>query len=222
MVKIFGIGLSRTGSTSLTEALTILGYRAVHFPTDSVTQSEYFRFFADPTEALRLSLLNRYDAITDNPISCVYRELDRAYPGSKFILTVRDKESWLRSCELWWKRFVTPLMENDNFQPYWSFMRLVGMMTYGTPYFNARLFSRAYETHLKAVTDYFRGRAGDLLVLDICADEGWHKLAPFIGVQVPDVMFPRRNEMIPSPSVGADTELSLAGGRQSCLSEWTR
>ena len=30
--KILGIGLSRTGTTSLTRALEILGLRAVHFP----------------------------------------------------------------------------------------------------------------------------------------------------------------------------------------------
>jgi hypothetical protein len=40
MTKVFGIGLSRTGSMSLTEALTILGFRALHFPADPVTQRE--------------------------------------------------------------------------------------------------------------------------------------------------------------------------------------
>ena len=41
-----------------------------------------------------------------------YAQLDRAFPGSKFILTVREKEAWLRSAEVhwrvllgWWDRF---------------------------------------------------------------------------------------------------------------------
>jgi sulfotransferase family protein len=199
MAKIFGIGLSRTGSKSLTAALRILGCQAVHFPTDPVTQGEYFRFFAEPTETLRLSLLDRYDGVTDNPVSCVYRQLDRAYPGSKFILTVRGRESWLRSCQLWWDRFVVPVMENDDAQSIWSFMRLAGMVTYGTPYFDAMLFSQAYEAHMEAVTEYFHGRDRDLLILDICSGEGWQQLAPFIGAPVPDVSFPHRNGMIPAP-----------------------
>jgi hypothetical protein len=197
MTKIFGIGLSRTGSMSLTEALTILGYRAVHFPADPVTRSEYFQFFANPSDTFRLSLLGRYDAVTDNPISCVYRELDRAFPGSKFILTIRDKESWLRSCELWWDRFVAPFMGRDH--EFGPFMRLVGTVTYGTPHFDAALFSQAYEDHLNEVTRYFRGRDRDLLVLNICAGEGWQELAPFMGTPVPDLPFPHLNEMIPSP-----------------------
>jgi hypothetical protein len=203
MAKIFGIGLSRTGSKSLTAALRALGCQAVHFPTDPVTQSEFFHFFAEPTQTLKLSLLGRYDGVTDNPVSCVYPQLDRAYPGSKFILTVRGKESWLRSCQLWWDRFVAPVMENDDAQSIWSFMRLAGMVTYGTPYFDAMLFSQAYDTHLEAVTRYFHGRDRDLLILNICDGDGWHQLAPFIGAPVPDIPFPHRNKMISPPDRSA-------------------
>ncbi|MCZ6834530.1 MAG: hypothetical protein O7G85_02035, partial [Planctomycetota bacterium] len=32
--KVFGIGLSRTGTRSLNEALTILGIPSCHWPTD--------------------------------------------------------------------------------------------------------------------------------------------------------------------------------------------
>jgi hypothetical protein len=210
MAKIFGIGLSRTGTTSLTEALAILGCRAVHFPTDLVTQSEYFRFFTEPADTLRLSLLDRYDAVTDNPVSCVYRQLDCAYPGSKFILTVRGKESWLRSCELWWDRFVSRVMEDDQARPMWPFMQLVGAVTYGTPHFDAMLFSQAYDAHLEAVASYFHGRNRDLLILNICGGEGWEKLAPFIGAPVPNDPFPHSNVMIPAPARSASPEVSCA------------
>ena len=32
--KVFGIGLSRTGTSSLYEALTILGIDTIHYPTN--------------------------------------------------------------------------------------------------------------------------------------------------------------------------------------------
>lgn len=199
MAKIFGIGLSRTGSTSLARALTILGYRAAHFPADPVTQREYFQFFAHPSDTLTLSILDRYDAITDTPLPRVYRQLDRTYPGSKFILTVRDKASWLRSCELWWERSVVPFVEHDRAGQLKPFIELVGRVTYGTAYFNAALFSRAYDTHIEEVLNYFRGRSRDLLVLDICRGEGWQQLAPFTGRLLPGVSFPHLNEMVPDP-----------------------
>jgi Sulfotransferase domain/UDP-glucoronosyl and UDP-glucosyl transferase len=86
--KVFGIGLSRTGTSSLTQALNILGYKAIHFPHDNVTRAELYRFFASGSGRLSLSLLQEADAITDTPACCVYKALDQGYPGSKFILTV--------------------------------------------------------------------------------------------------------------------------------------
>jgi hypothetical protein len=200
VAKVFGIGLSRTGSTSLAEALTILGYRTVHFPADPVTQREYIRFFAHPGPTLTLRLLHQYDAITDTPLPRVYRQLDRAYPGSKFVWTRRDKESWLESCELWWARSVMPFMENDHDGVLGPFLRLAAEATYGTARFDAALFSRAYDEHMTGVPEYFRGREHDLLALDICAGEGWERLAPFLGSAIPDQAFPHRNEMVPDPA----------------------
>src|SRR5205085_2716068 len=92
--KIFGIGLSRTGTTSLTQALELLGYRTVHGPADHVTQLEFYEFFATGSQGVHLSVLKEHDALTDAPVCCLYRALDKAYPGSKFILTIREKQSW--------------------------------------------------------------------------------------------------------------------------------
>lgn len=200
MTKIFGIGLSRTGSMSLAGALTVLGYRTKHFPADPVTQREYSEFFANPSGMLTLSLLDRYDAVTDTPLACVYRELDRAYPGSKFIWTVRDKAAWLRSCQRWWERSVVPFMEHDHAGMLGPFMELVGKVTYGTAYFDEKLFSQTYDAHMAAVPGYFRGRDRDLLSLDICAGQGWAELTPFLGSAVPDCPFPHLNEMKGRPA----------------------
>src|SRR6186713_1622253 len=101
--KIFALGLSRTGTSSLNEALRVLGHRAVHFPDDAASQTEITKFLARRTPELRLSLLTSMDALSDTPICATYQALDRAYPGSRFILTVRDKESWLESCHQYWR-----------------------------------------------------------------------------------------------------------------------
>lgn len=100
--KVFGIGLSRTGGTSLSNALTQLGLSAVHFPADSTTRKEIVNYLDRGGDWLELSILSDYDAISDTPICCVYRGLDAAYPNAKFVLTVRDEASWLRSCQAYW------------------------------------------------------------------------------------------------------------------------
>jgi hypothetical protein len=68
MRKVFGIGLSKTGTTSLSAALAILGYRSKHFPKDED--------FA------------RYDAFSDITVAMKFKTLDRFFPGSQFIYTV--------------------------------------------------------------------------------------------------------------------------------------
>ena len=42
-------------------------------------------------------LVARYDAFQDNPWPVLYRDLDEAYPGSKFILTLHDPQAWIAS-----------------------------------------------------------------------------------------------------------------------------
>src|SRR5688572_18590389 len=96
--KVFGVGLSKTGTSSLTEALNILGIRSVHFPNDERTFEEL------RCAQYRLSVLDEYQSVTDTPVAPYFAQLDSAWPGSKFILTVRDKSEWLRSAEAHWER----------------------------------------------------------------------------------------------------------------------
>src|SRR6476660_2478699 len=84
--KVFGIGFPRTGTTSLVRALNILGIASTHNPAGLLTDAN------DP-------VLDAFDGFADNPIPILYAELDARYPHSKFILTDRDVDSWLRSVE---------------------------------------------------------------------------------------------------------------------------
>ena len=87
--KIFCIGLSRTGTTSLTKALNILGYRAVHAPGLKVFFNRPFMF--------RGHHLENDNAFADISVIPFYKTFYYKFPNSKFILTIRDVESWLVS-----------------------------------------------------------------------------------------------------------------------------
>lgn len=105
--KVFGIGLSRTGGTSLSHALARLGLKAVHFPADADTRREIVTYLdRGASDPLQLTILRDHDSVSDTPVCCVYRGLDAAYSDAKFILTVRDEEAWLRSCEAYWTDFA--------------------------------------------------------------------------------------------------------------------
>jgi Sulfotransferase domain len=113
-VKIFGIGLSRTGTLTLAKALTILGLDAQHFPDDPGTQEELKAGRYD------LSILREKQALTDIPVAPFYAQFDALFPDSKFILTTRPTDSWLRSVEnhfeMWVNQRRTPF---DDFVHAW-------------------------------------------------------------------------------------------------------
>ena len=77
--KIFGVGLTRTGTQSLAKAFNLLGYRFIHQPLENV-------LFA-----------GRYQGACDVVVAIHYKKLDRKFPNSKFILTIRNKDDWLES-----------------------------------------------------------------------------------------------------------------------------
>lgn len=179
--KVFGIGLGRTGTRSLNEALNILGIKAIHWPRDR-------RVFELLSNGIyRLPILEEYQAITDIVAAPYYAQFDREYPGSKFILTVREKESWLASVAKNVGSAEDYRVPNDMLSEAQKFFRAG---TYGAYRFSRERFSYVYDLHVRNVRDYFRDRPESLLVLNICAGEGWELLCPFLGRSIPNVPFP--------------------------------
>lgn len=206
MSKIFGIGLSRTGTGSLNEALRILGYRSIHFPvimrnTSLEARVKYrlnkwakelrinnplFEDFAAGT-GNSLSFIkpsnSDFDAMTDLPASRFYRELDQAFPSSKFILTVRDESDWLKSCSRFFAKGTHQFFK-------W---RQMNLDMYGVESYSQTAFQDAYARHISAVQSYFNSRPNDLLVMNIPAGDGWEKLCSFLEKPIPDRPFPKNH-----------------------------
>lgn len=176
--KIFGIGLSKTGTSSLAQALQRLGFRT----KDCMGARSYV---PGDLSSIEMDTVLAHDALTDTPIPSFYRELDARFPGSKFILTVRERAAWLQSCR---KQFN----ERSAAAQSEAHRRLFEDL-YGTNLFDEQRFAEGYERFVAGVREYFRHRPADLLVLDVTGSDGWDKLCPFVGRPVPDVPFPKAN-----------------------------
>lgn len=179
--KVFGIGLSRTGTKSLHQALEALGYYSDHFSTHLLT-------LRDNTLQLKWKEVAHYDALTDVTAAHFFCELDRRYPHSKFILTVREPQKWLRSCE----RHFPPLARGKWPHGVEKILRLREEV-YGTLFFDRDCFLHAYQTHIEAVKRYFRDRPDDLLILNITDGEGWRPICDFLSCAPPARQFPWAN-----------------------------
>lgn len=183
-MKVFGIGLSRTGTTSLTAALGALGFRTLHFPDDAFSERD-LRDRPPPDKPMRMSALAHYDAMTDTPAALCYRQLDLGYPGSRFVLTLRDETSWLESVRRHYARVTHPS----------AYVLWLRSEVYGTEGFDADLLTRAHRAHVKGVLEYFHTRPNDLLCLRICSGQGYAELCPFLDRLVPPSDFPHLNAL---------------------------
>lgn len=181
-MKIFGVGLSKTGTTSLTRALDVLGYKTIHNPS-------YMIELKDGVLTLDFNEVNLYDALTDIQIARFYKDLDEKFPGSKFILTTRAIDRWLESCR---NHFNIHAKRAEK-------VRALDRAMYGSDVFDINGFRQAYYKHCEDVVNYFADRKSDLLVMDVSDENKWEKLCGFLDIPVPDEEYPTKNKSMQIP-----------------------
>jgi hypothetical protein len=198
--KVFCIGQNKTGTTSLAAALSQLGYTMGDQPAAELLLEDWGRRDFRRIVAYCASA----DAFQDIPFSLdyTYQAVDAAYPGSKFILTVRSSgDQWYSSLIRFHTAIVgrnrLPTAEDLKAFSYrrpgwlWDAMRLV----YGDDgsLYDRDTYIRRYEEHNRRVVDYFRNRAGDLLVLNVADPEAMRRLCDFLGKKYDNIPMPHLN-----------------------------
>lgn len=190
--RIFGIGLSRTGTTSLGRALELLGYECFHFQRDGriVDWPEFFVA----------------DAVIDTPVCVRFPSLYFAFPNSRFIYTTRDVSSWTSSMREFY-RADSPRELQDLWkgEAYWRGEegRKSGWEYHNALQYNIIQYSlyaqhdswrEAYQAYEERVEEFFDDKPADrLLRLNVTGGEGWRKLCDFLDCDRPDRPFPHLN-----------------------------
>jgi sulfotransferase family protein len=175
--KVFGIGLNKTGTSSLHRALELLGYRSVHWG-GLETHEQILRAIDDRKPMLDY-LDPEPDAVSDVIAMTYYFYLaDLEYPGAKFILTLRDIDEWLDSR----RRHVERNQRMKDSGNYDGAFLTVDIDTW----------VQEYRRHEAVVRDYFARRPADLLCFRP-AESDWQPLCDFLGLPVPEQPFPWEN-----------------------------
>lgn len=189
--KVFGLGLSRTGTRSLTAALHVLGLDTVHYPIDEDT------FRAMSTGKLDFGILESFDGITDITVSPYYAELDELHPDAKFVLTTRDEDAWIQSCvNHWTGREAFAAAETAGAETHMQIRRFLRAAVYGCYDYEEARFRRVYRKHVEDVRRYFKDRPGKLLELDIVSGAGWGSLCAYLDRPIPDQPFPHKGGVL--------------------------
>lgn len=173
--KVVGVGLNKTGTTSLGLCLRHWGLNHIS------CNKEAFRLWRESRVDELMESVARYDSFEDWPWPLVYQAIDQRFPDTKFILTRRkDAETWFDS--------ICRHAHRTGPTDYRKFV-------YGheMPHNHKADHVRVYEEHLQAVRDYFSDRPGDLLEVCWAEGDGWHELSSFLGFERPEIPFPHAN-----------------------------
>ncbi len=175
-MKIFCIGLNKTGTSSLHRALQDLGFTSQHFGGPPIRKAVERAIAEDKP---LLTYLPEADAYSDiQRLSVNFERLDREYPGSKFILTTRPIDGWIdsRRRHVERNRAAKARGEYDG-----TFLEI-----------EPERWRELFEQHHRKVVEYFAGR-DDFIEFRVTDGDGYDKLCPFLGVKQPRSEFPWRN-----------------------------
>lgn len=176
--KVFGIGLNKTGTSTLAECGRHLGLRCASCDrgllADCIRGNDWARI---------KETVARYDLFEDWPWPLIYKEIDQMFPGSKFILTVRESE------QAWIESLKTHAMKTH---PLNHCRKLVYGFNY--PHKHEREHIAFYRQHNDGVRSYFINRESDFT--EICWEkgDGFEELCTFLGRDIPDVPLPHANK----------------------------
>ena len=203
--RIFGIGMNKTGTTSLTEALRILGFNAFHWGGSTVRDlvAKALKNGQPLLEGLDPTL----DAFSDiHILARNYELLDEQYPGSKFILTVRPIDSWIQS------RTKHVLLNRER--------KAAGAYSGNFLEVDEDGWRAEWRQRVDGARAYFEGR-DDFLEIDLTAGLGWDPLCTFLGRPTPKQEFPAANSALDRrKKLLVEAELDKAMLREIAAEKW--
>lgn len=177
-MKIFIIGLPRTGTTSLCATLLEYGFKVAH-------------------TAYTKAAIEQADVIADTPVYCDYIFLDQQFPGSKFIYLDRKIENWLPSIQNLLRRMIKNI-NNDH-----GGFNVILKRCYKTVFApfdhehinNLQHLSECYKQHKNDMSDHFAARSKDLLFIDIANPTAPQQLVNFLAIKSASIKpFPHLNK----------------------------
>lgn len=215
-MRVLVLGVSRTGTSSIMQALQTLGYTPFHMMQIHRDNSQipYWHeainvtFLPDSSRPAHQrgappygreeldKLLAEYDAVTDWPAALFVEQLVEAYPEAKVVLTRRGYESWERSMrESIWLHFTRPipvLCRVFNISPHAPLLRMVHAVfkVHNGNAYGGPQAREAFEKHYELV----RSVVPREKLLEFGPVFEWEPLCEFLGEEVPDVPYPWSNE----------------------------
>lgn len=199
--KVFCIGANKTGTTSMAAVFAALGMKVGKQSTAELFIHDWAK--QDYRKIIRYC--RWADAFQDLPFSYpgTYEVMDKAFPGSKFILTVRkNADEWYESLVRFHTRIVRKgrIPTADDLRQfkyrYPGFLWDVARWRYGvdeSTLYDRDLYTRCYEEHNRKIREYFKDRPDDFLELNIADTDAMARLMNHLGYPYTGQTMPHKN-----------------------------
>lgn len=176
--KVIGVGFHKTGTTTLGQALQLLGYNHI-----SYSREAFLLYHASEISAV-LTLMDYFDSFDDWPWPLLYQEIYERFPESKFILTKRSNE------ERWFASLAKHVSRGPN-EPFKFRTYIYG---YDHPEENKQAHIEKYVQHNQAVRAFFADKKASFL--EVCWEkgDGWDEICSFLDLPLPNLPFPHSNQ----------------------------
>lgn len=188
-LEVLGVGVSRTGTTSLYRALQQLKLApAYHGGMHRMGHAKKWLALMEDPEHASLKFLHKFrSSAGDTPFFALWEPLAKRIPDAKVILTVRNPADWYDSyIEALYSRWTDKDKTNPHPLTAWVrkkfFHNLVG------PDHRTHMIN-TFMRHVDAV--YRTIDTDRLLIFDV--REGWGPLCTFLERPIPNTKFPHAN-----------------------------
>ncbi|MCG6901075.1 MAG: sulfotransferase family protein [Rhodobacter sp.] len=189
-LRVIGTGFGRTGTDSMREALNILGVGPCHHMRELVANPDHkqvWRDFNVSGDADWDKLLGGYGSCVDWPSAHYWPRLMSDFPNARMLLTWRSAESWWTSFEKTILRVLQADTETEETVPG---SQLISLRVFGGKPMTREHCIATYEANVARVRREVPPER--LLVYKI--GDGWAPLCAFLGLDIPDMPFPRSND----------------------------
>ncbi len=178
--KIFGIGLNKTGTQSLTACFQMFGI------VPDICRADLLAKYRAGDLMAVLQDIDHGEAFVDWPYPLIYRDLFFRYGrDGKFILTRR------RSAAVWLDSLKRHCLTTHP-------ARHCRLLAYGYAYPHGVEAHHLdfYTRHETEVRAFFAQQGAGEQLLEVCWEDGdgWPELCGFLGLPVPDQPFPFKNK----------------------------
>jgi hypothetical protein len=197
---VFFIGFYKTGTNYYSRVFESLGFKVMH--------DSHWRGGS-------IKIIEQYDVFND---ACLhdFKTMHHAYPGAKFILNTRPLRPWLISRLLWIDELYRRMNQFERKLANPVVRLLWGNDSY---YDQSRVVAWIHErrAYHKSVVEFFQGKPGKLLVLDLEDSEKLKQLGDFLNLEFSAQAREQKKTNVSKPedkeaySDLVDSALSVAG-----------